>query len=84
MKHLDTILRATAGTLLTFYLVLLVAANAPACQQWLGRVASRQLTAMLGARTEVERVEVELFNQITLHGVSLDDPQGSPSCAASI
>lgn len=78
MKHLDTILRATAGTLLTLYLVLLVAANAPACQQWLGRVASRQLTAMLGARTEVERVEVELFNQITLHGVSLDDPQGKP------
>lgn len=66
-----------AGCLVAAYLLLLLALNSGACQRWMGREAGRVLSEVLKAPVSVDDVAIGLLNQVTLHGVVLNDPQGS-------
>ncbi len=59
------------------YLLLLLVANARPCQTYLGTLASVALTEKLGAEVRVGRVEIGLFNRVSLSGVELFDKEGA-------
>lgn len=75
MKYFGYILRTITGIVIAAYLVLLACVNTNTCQQRIAHIASTQLTKLFKARTEIERVEVGLFNTLTLHHVEMDDPE---------
>lgn len=75
MKTLDNILRVLVVTALAIYLALITLGNTGVGERWLARQVSEQLSSMVGARVSVERANLGLFNQVTLHGVKLDDPE---------
>ena len=75
MKRLDNILRVVVGVALALYLILLILGNTGMGQRWVAGLISERLSGMVGAKVGVERAEIGLFNQVTLHGVSLEDPE---------
>ncbi len=58
---------------LLVYLLLLLVANARPCQTYLGALAGDALTEKLGAKVSVGRVEIGLFNRVSLNEVELFD-----------
>lgn len=57
---------------------MLVGLNSSPCQQWLGSQTSSILSRLIGGSVVVERVVIGLFNQVTLTGVTMEDPDGQP------
>lgn len=68
-------MRAVVGVALALYLILLTLGNTGVGQRWVASLISEQLSNMVGAPVGVERAEIGLLNQVTLHGVSLKDPE---------
>ena len=64
------------GLLLGLYLLLLFGLNMPPVQRWLGRTAASALQEQLHTSVNVERMEVGLFNRVTLRDVEIDDRSG--------
>ena len=68
-------MRVVVGVALALYLILLILGNTGMGQRWVAGLISERLSGMVGAKVGVERAEIGLFNQVTLHGVSLEDPE---------
>ena len=69
-------MRVVVGLLLGLYLLLLFGLNMPPVQRWLGRTAASALQEQLHTSVNVERMEVGLFNRVTLRDVEIDDRSG--------
>lgn len=75
MKRFDNILRVLVGVALGLYLILLTVGNTGMGQRWVAGLISERLSSMVGAKVSVDRAEIGLFNQVTLHGVRMEDPE---------
>ena len=76
MKILKHIFTALIWVVPTLYLLLLAVVNIPAVQESLGRHASRFLERQLGTSVNIERVDIGLFNRLTLDHVVIRDQKG--------
>ena len=72
-KFLRNIIRMLLVIILGGYLLLLLAVNYGPVQEWLGRETSKILSEKVGAPVEIGRVELGLFNKVTLHDVKMKD-----------
>lgn len=50
--------------------------SAPWIENKVGEIATRELSAMLGSELEIEGVEIYPFNEVSLTGIKLSDPDG--------
>lgn len=76
IRRLKYIVRVVVGLLLGLYLLLLFGLNATPVQQWMGRMVASVLHDRLQTSVSVERMEVGLFNRVTLRNVEIDDRSG--------
>ena len=66
------------------YLLLLVLVNFGPSQQWLTDKVEMSLEEILQTKIEIERVEVGLFNRVTLHNVLIHDQHGEEMLKAGL
>ena len=76
MKILKHIFNVTIWVTLALYLLLIAIVSIPAVQEALGRQASRFLGKQLGTTVTIERVDIGLFNRLTLDHVLIRDQKG--------
>ncbi len=69
-------MRVVVGLLLGLYLLLLFGLNAPPVQRWMGQTVASALQKQLQTAVSVGRMEVGLFNRVTLRDVEMDDRGG--------
>lgn len=62
---------------ITLYLLLLIAANFPPAQRYLAGLAEGILSEKLQTKVEIDRLELGLFNRVTLHDVCVFDQAGN-------
>ena len=82
MKILKYIFNYSIWVLLGLYLLLMTVVNIPAVEEALGRYASRFLARQLGTSVSIERVDIGLFNRLTLDHVVIRDQQGQDMLTA--
>lgn len=82
MKRVRTAIRAVAGILLGGYLLLLLFVNFGPLQDWITHLVEQALCEKLHTELCIGRVEIGLFNQVSLHDVQLKDQQGSTLLSA--
>ena len=82
MKILKHIFNITIWVILGLYLLLMGLVSIPAVQAYLGRHASRFLASQLGTSVSIERVDIGLFNRLTLDNVKILDQQGKDMLTA--
>ena len=61
---------------ITLYLLLLIAANFTPAQRYLAGLVEDVLSEKLKTKVEIDRLELGLFNRVTLHGVCVFDQGG--------
>ncbi|MGN1353454.1 MAG: translocation/assembly module TamB domain-containing protein [Alloprevotella sp.] len=61
---------------ISLYLLLLIAANFPPAQRYLAGLAEGILSEKLQTKVEIDRLELGLFNRVTLHDVRVFDQMG--------
>ena len=76
LKILKHIFTALIWVVPTLYLSLLAIVSIPAVQESLGHHASRFLERQLGTRVNIERVDIGLFNRLTLDHIVIFDQAG--------
>ena len=82
MKILKHIFNVTIWVVLGLYLLLMGVVSIPAVQAYLGRHASHFLANQLGTSVSIERVDIGLFNRLTLDNVKILDQQGKDMLTA--
>ena len=82
MKILKHIFNVTIWVTLALYLLLITIVSIPAVQEALGRHASRFLANQLGTTVTIERVDIGLFNRLTLDHVLIRDQKGNDMLTA--
>ena len=82
MKILKHIFNVTIWVILGLYLLLMAVVSIPAVQESLGRHASHFLARQLGTSVSIERVDIGLFNRLTLDHVTIRDQQGKDMLTA--
>ena len=76
LKLLKYIFNYTIWGILSLYLLLIAVVSIPAVQESMGRQASQYLARLLGTSVSIERVDIGLFNRLTLDHVTILDQQG--------
>ena len=82
MKILKHIFNITIWVIVGLYLLLMGVVSIPAVQAYLGRHASRFLANQLGTSVSIERVDIGLFNRLTLDNLKILDQQGKDMLTA--
>lgn len=62
--------------LLGLFLAFSIAMHIPAVQRWAGSTVAELVSKKIGARVEIGRVDVGLFNRVIIDRVRIDDQQG--------
>lgn len=75
MKKIRRLINLLVLSLAGLYLVLFVLLNIPAVKGYLGSVSSDILSEKLGTKVEIGKVDVGLFNRLTLDEVLIYDQQ---------
>ena len=73
MKLFKNILNIIVWTALGLYLLVTFTTNIPAVQEYLGRKASQLLAEKLGTNVSIERIQVGLFNHLSLYNIQIKD-----------
>lgn len=60
------------------YVCVYAALLLPPVQNWIKDVACSELTRITGGKVEIERISIAPFNELTLYGLDVHDPQGKP------
>ena len=76
MNKLQTIIKILCGTIFTLWLLAFIIPKIPTVQRYLGQEVSAALEKKIGAKVKISRVDLRLFNRITIDGVELYDQQG--------
>ena len=76
MNRLKAIIKILCGTIIALWLLAFVLPKIPAVQSYLGKEVSTALEQKLGTKVKIERVDLRLFNRITIDGVEILDQQG--------
>lgn len=84
MKNLRNIVRWVVGTLLSIYLLLLIAVNFTPCRRFLTKTVEQELAEKLGSEVHIGDVEIGLLNRVTLHNVTIKDRAREPLVSAGM
>lgn len=84
MRKLRNIFRVILGVVLSVYLLLLILVNFGPAGKWLTHVTQQQLAHKLQTYVEIGRVELGLFNSVTLHDVVIHDRAGKQMLKAGL
>lgn len=84
MRKLRNIFRILLSIVLGIYLSLLVLVNFGPAGEWLTYVVQQQLEQTLKTQVEIGKVELGLFNSVTLHDVNIEDRAGRPMIQAGL
>ena len=82
LKILKHIFNVTIWVVLGLYLLLMIVVSIPAVQESLGRHASRFMSRQLGTEVSIGRVDIGLFNRLTLDHVLIRDQKGQDMLTA--
>ncbi|MDE6679881.1 MAG: hypothetical protein K2J92_00845, partial [Muribaculaceae bacterium] len=75
-RTLRSILLSAVLVIVGLYALMYVLLSAPWIENKVGEIATRELSAMLGSELEIEGVEIYPFNEVSLTGIKLSDPDG--------
>lgn len=76
MRMLKRVVSMAVWTLLGLYVALIVLTHIPAVQSQLGTQAARAISAKLGTRVDIGRVDIGMLNRLIVDDVQVYDQQG--------
>lgn len=81
-KVIRSILFTTVLVVIGIIAAIYIVVSIPAVQNIIRDEAEKELSAFLGGRVDISKVEIKPFNEIILHGVSIYEPGGKRCISA--
>lgn len=75
-RTLRSILFSAVLVIVGLYALIYVLLSAPWIESKVSKIATRELTALLGGEVKVESLQIYPFNEVAVSGVTLNDPEG--------
>jgi len=76
LKLLKKIVVTAIWVLLGLFMAIAIAMHVPAVQRWAGATVAEIVGKEIGARVEIGRVDIGLFNRVIIDRVKIDDQKG--------